>query len=326
MNRFQLAQPTPSFEQLFAPEWARDKPSARIRDLARADLQRALASSNRDLDRTYGIPSALLKTPADLDALARDTEESMYVSLDADAYTETLATFLAFLADPRLARDALLFRLLVNTQVTDLFLEPNVERLLFGELVFADASPAHKTRVWDQLLPQISDRAMRLRTAYLGGQNVPQLDPLTYTIPRALKNAMNAYRDDQIDRFVESMYLEHEDDLSDEEFESEESEEEFGIDALFEKPDDAPGVEELFAPEEESDGLSEGSDTYFFDLFKEPQEQPASEDAPSDAITCDQCKTGRFTHTYRTPVGKKQFKHFCSMKCMEQWTAPRKAS
>ncbi len=131
--------------------------STTTRELAIQDLYRALLTSNNDIIKQYDIHKHILKSTEELYEIALSTEQSMYDEMKAytKLYLETLITYLVFLTDKTLMNDAVIFRFLINVDITNLYTEP--PDIIFTELLYSDIDVEHKRKYLHSIVSSIED-------------------------------------------------------------------------------------------------------------------------------------------------------------------------
>lgn len=178
-----------------------------IRNLARDDLYKAITESNRELVRTYKLDPKSLKSDREIEELVSNTEKSIfkYNGNNTKDYLETVLTFLVFLTDKYLMKDAVLFRFLLNVELKDLFIDHDSAEPLFGDLIYCkgDISSKHRCRV--DIVNQIEEKLMDILYDYLNGQHYTAKEPLRYNIPTSLAKQMTRYRNIQLDKILRDM-------------------------------------------------------------------------------------------------------------------------
>ena len=178
--------------------------STHIRSRVMEDLSRAITVSNRNLAQEYNIQPNLLKTTEQVKQLAKNTEKSMftYNGHSFDDYIETQLTFLTFFLDKNLSRDAVLFRFLLNTDITDVYIEPDSASMLFSDLFYSNGDPILKQQFISNITKQIYQKLPQAKQDYLHGQNYVYSTSLQYVIPESLREHMKEYRDVQIELII----------------------------------------------------------------------------------------------------------------------------
>lgn len=164
--------------------------------LVRNDLHKSLLKSNANLRRTFDFTPNMLKASQELFEIGQNTEESIYRyhSSSTRDYLETVLTFILFLTDPKLSSDSILFRILINIDIDDLYVDPISPDFLFTELFYSKSDPYMKQLIFSQILKQINSQLPKLAYDYQHQQPVSSLTVLKYTYPKQLKTAMENYR------------------------------------------------------------------------------------------------------------------------------------
>jgi hypothetical protein len=197
-----------NFSKIFTKDGQLNEPiSDTIRSIARDDLLRAIIRSNRDLIMRFGLDRTSLKTDKELDDLVINTEQSIYNynGQNSRNYFETLLTYMVFLTDPNLSCDALLFRFLLNLDLTDLYLETDCEYMIFSDLVYSNGDPVLKHKCLANIIQQIQNKLPPLMYDYLNNQHCTNISPLNYRIPRNLNRDIQNYRDAQLDIIMDRL-------------------------------------------------------------------------------------------------------------------------
>jgi hypothetical protein len=186
-----------------------------IRNLAREDLFNAIITSNDNLVNHYDIDKNLLKNEDDIRQLVNNTEESLYsdysdngsdwsnLTNDDICYFETLLTFILFLTDPQLSNDAILFRLLINVEMDNLYTEPDCEELLFSDLIYSTGNVIDKNKILETIVNQISAKLHDFIACFKNNTIYEIKYSLSYTISRTLLSKIKDYRLNQMDNIIE---------------------------------------------------------------------------------------------------------------------------
>lgn len=176
-----------------------------VRILARDDLLRAVNYSNVNLAKKYGLDKSVLKSDTELYNLVDNTEKTMfyYNGERLRTYLESLLTYLYFLTDTKLSNEALLFRFLINLEITDMFIDPNSAEMLFSELVYCNGSSLDKDKLLKNIANQILRQLAHIFYFYSHEQHCTSLPSLQYTVSRSLLHDMNEYREDQLEKIIE---------------------------------------------------------------------------------------------------------------------------
>jgi hypothetical protein len=206
-----IEQPN-SFVDIFAndvnTEFLDGAVSNGTRRLAQQDLLRALVQSNRSLKEYFDFEKGVLKTPSQLQILAQNTEQSIYTynGDNTRKYIETIFTYIVFLVDEHLSHDALLFRLLINLHINDLYLEPSSAEYLFTELIYSTCTTKDKYECLDILIRSIMKEMNSIFNKYKSGEhyniNNVQID---YMFPGHVNRVMEKYQDEQVDLIVDRL-------------------------------------------------------------------------------------------------------------------------
>lgn len=201
----ELFKDEPSQTRSVSPSSAAVSPATR--DLAQEDLYRALLKSNANLSREGDLDRRLLKGKDELRLMAVTTEESIFDehAYDLQKYTETVYTYLAFLLDESLSNDAVLFRVLLNMDIDDLYKNKATTQLIFSELFYAPCETKDKYKCLLDVLTQIEQGVRHLRDRYEKGQQFTRRINLNYSIPTKVRRAMTKFQNEQLDNLLDKL-------------------------------------------------------------------------------------------------------------------------
>jgi hypothetical protein len=178
-----------------------DKVTQEIRELAVADLLRAILKSNRNLIERYEIDEDFLKSDAEIELIVKNTESTVYRENGSclTKYLETILTYILFLTDSVLSEDAVIFRFLVNIDINDLYINPDCAEVLFADLAYTSCSVRDKYKCFTQIVSEIQKRVPYIRNSYLNNQNYMNSISMNYSIKPEIRKNIIVYRDKQLE-------------------------------------------------------------------------------------------------------------------------------
>ena len=184
-----------------------------VRSLAYDDLLHAVIHSNRNLERKQYMSKSLLKSADQVRSLVENTEESIYSynGYSMQKYIESILTLLIFLNDKTVSNDSILFRMLLNSDLDDLYTTSS--ELLFPEILYSDIKPSSKEEIINNIINGITNCVPNIIYDYVNGQHYVHCKKIRYSISSTTKDKIKTYRKLHMKNIVQQIQDKPPDDL-----------------------------------------------------------------------------------------------------------------